>query len=163
LLTDCDSSVLRVFIEENGIASLLRAAHIGETDGRRLQIDCIRTLCLFIRSSTKKENIKLCPSQSVAMDKQFDIVFESEFFPTLISVVGARRWWLAEIADVWLPSMLRLCEIRPGERQIWRNVEAVFRQFAELNIEEDGYQQMLDDLDRVNQILETRTTKEGTE
>jgi hypothetical protein len=41
--------------------------------------------------------------------------------------------------------MLRLCEIRP-EEQMWRSLEGVFRHFAELNVEQDEYQQMLDDL-----------------
>jgi hypothetical protein len=163
LITDCDSTVLRAFTEENGITTLLRAANTGDIDSRRLQIYCIRTLCVFIRSSTncrvKKENDLLCPSQSVGMEKQFDIIFESEFFTTLIAVVGARRWWLAEIVDIWLPSMLRLCEIRP-EEQIWSSVECVFRDFAELNVEEDGYQRMIDDLDQMNDIIGIRTTKE---
>jgi hypothetical protein len=163
LITDCDSTVLRVFTEENGIATLLRAANTGDIDSRRLQIDCIRTLCVFIRSSTncrvKENNLnQVCPSQYTAMEKQFNIIFESEFFTTIIAVVGARRWWLAEIVDIWLPSMLCLCEIRP-EEQMWRSVEGVFRHFAELNVEEDGYQQMLDDLDQMNQIIETRTMK----
>ncbi|KIM45475.1 hypothetical protein M413DRAFT_341491 [Hebeloma cylindrosporum] len=153
LITDCDSTVLGVFTEENGIAALLRAANTGDTDSRRLQIDCIRALCVFIRSSTSL-------SQPLGMEKQFDIIFESEFFTTLIAVVGARRWWLAEIVAIWLPSMLRLCVIRP-EEQIWRSVEGVFRHFAELNVEEDGYQRMLDDLDQMNQIIMgARTTKE---
>ena len=157
LITDCDSTVLRVFTEENGIAALLHAANTGDFDSRRLRIDCIRTLCVFIRSSTNfrvKENNKVFPSQSIAMEKQFDIIFESDFFTTLIAVVGTRRWWLAEIVDIWLPSMLRLCEIRP-EEQIWRSVEGVFREFAELNVEEDKYQQMLNDLDQMNQIIGT--------
>ena len=163
LITDCDSTILRVLTEENGIAALLRAVRTGDTDSRRLQTDCIRTLCVLIRSSTNccaaKDNDNVCPSQSIGMEKQLDIIFESEFFTTLIAVVGARRWWLAEVADIWLPSMLRLCEIRP-EDPIWRSVESVFRHFAELNVEEDGYQRMVDDLDQMNQIIGTQTTKE---
>lgn len=157
LLTNCDSTVLRAFTEENGITILLRAGNTGDIDSRRLPICCIRALCVFISTScrVKKENNMVSVG---GMEKQFDTIFESEFFTTLIAVVGARRWWLAEIVDIWLPSMLCLCEIRP-EEQIWRSVECVFRDFAELNVEEDGYQRMLDDLDQMNQIIGTRITE----
>ncbi|KAF8971185.1 hypothetical protein BDZ97DRAFT_2039812 [Flammula alnicola] len=156
LLADCQSSVIRIFTEENGIAVLLRAAHTGDTDSRRLQLDCIRTLCVFIKSSAAcyLQEEPLCPSHSPSLEKQFNLIFCSDFFKTLISAVGARRWWLAEIADIWLPSLLPLCQIRP-EEQIWRRVEVVFRNFAENNIGEEGSERMVDDLDKMKSFLKS--------
>ncbi|KDR74980.1 hypothetical protein GALMADRAFT_248800 [Galerina marginata CBS 339.88] len=158
LLTNCQSSVIHVFTEENGFAALLRAAHTGDTDSRRLQLDCIRTLCVFIRSSTNTSvrQEANCPSQSPAQEKQLNAIFQSDFFTTLISAVGARRWWLPEIADTWVPSLLCLCRVSPHEH-IWRSVEAVFRNFAEINVGEDGLQRLVDDLDEMKAILDVRT------
>lgn len=155
LLTGCQSDVVRAFTEANGIATLLHLSNAGDTDSRRLQIDCIRTLCIFIQSSTTcyLTQEAMCPSHSPSIEKQFDEIFASDFFKTLLSTVASRHWWLSEIADCWLPSLLRLCEIRPQE-QIWKRVEVVFRDFAENNVGEEGSKRIISDLKTLGQISE---------
>ena len=154
LLKDCDTAVVRAFTEERGMATMLRLSNAGDTDSRRLQTDCIRTLCIFIQSTTARclSIDILCPSHSPSIDKQFDDVFQSDFFKVLLFTVGSRHWWLAEIADTWLPSLLQLCRLRPQE-PIWLKVEAVFRDFAENHVGEEGSQFMMDNLDKMNTIL----------
>ena len=139
---------------ERGMATMLRLSNAGDTDSRRLQTDCIRTLCIFIQSTTARclSTDILCPSHSPSIDKQFDDVFQSDFFKVLLFTVGSRHWWLAEIADTWLPSLLQLCRLRPQE-PIWLKVEAVFRDFAENHVGEEGSQFMMDNLDKMNTIL----------
>lgn len=158
MLTDCSSSVVEVFMEENGISTLLRVAHTGDTDSRRLQLDCLRTLCIFIRSSAmivpSEDPLQNSHSHSLALEEQFDVVFQSDFFTTLIAAVGGRRWWLPEIAEIWVPSLMHLCQVQP-QHQIWRSVEAVFRDFAEINDGEEGSQRLLDDLDKMRTIIDT--------
>ncbi|CAA7260615.1 unnamed protein product [Cyclocybe aegerita] len=152
LLGDCHPTVVLAFIEENGVAALLRVACTGDTDNRRLQIDCIRMLCIFVQSSNDCSLQIEFPSFSEALKKQFDDLFQSNFFPTIISVISARRWWLPEIAEIWVPSILYLCEARPHE-SVWPGVEAVLRKFAELNVGEDGSHRLVDNLDRMAAIL----------
>ncbi|KAJ3508337.1 hypothetical protein NLJ89_g5812 [Agrocybe chaxingu] len=152
LLADCHPTVVLAFIEENGVAALLRVACVGDIDNRRLQIDCIRMLCIFVRSSNDCSLPLEFPSFSDALKRQFDNIFQSNLFPTLVSVVSARRWWLPEIAEIWVPSLLYLCEERPHE-SVWPSVEAVLRKFAELNVGEDGSRRLVDDLDRMAAIL----------
>ncbi|KAH9484897.1 hypothetical protein JR316_0001799 [Psilocybe cubensis] len=153
LLTNCPSSVVRSFAEENGVPALLRSAHAGETDSRRLQIECIRTLCIFIHSSASSSTVgTLCPSHPPAIEKQFDAIFQSDFFIILIAVIDARRWWLEEIAEIWVPSLLLLCQARPHER-IWKSVETVLRKFAELNDGEHGSERLIADLDKMKDIF----------
>ncbi|KAF9473405.1 hypothetical protein BDN70DRAFT_965244, partial [Pholiota conissans] len=155
LLRDCRNDVVRAFTEVNGIATLIHLSNAGDIDSRRLQIDCIRTLCIFIQSVTKcyQNEEAPCPSHSPSIEKQFDEIFASDFFKTLLTTVGSRHWWLPEIADCWLPSLLLLCEIRPKE-QVWTRVETVFRNFAENNIGEEGSKRMVDDLKTLRSLLE---------
>lgn len=153
LLVDCHLPVLRVFLDGNGISTLLRASHAGDTDSRKLQVDCMRTLCIFLRRVAacrlrQKEFSVLYPSSEIKLDT----IFRSDLFTTLISIISVQRWWLEEIADVWLPSLLELCEVTPNEH-IWRNVEIVFGKFAENHIGEDKYPRMLKDLDRMKEVL----------
>ncbi|KAF9473403.1 hypothetical protein BDN70DRAFT_817287 [Pholiota conissans] len=157
ILRDCQSDVIRAFTESNGIANLIQLsnANAGHIAIRRLQLDCIRTLCVFIQSSTKcyVKQEELCPSHSPSLEKQFDEIFASDFFKTLLATVGVRRWWLAEIADCWLPSLLLLCAVKPKE-QVWKRVEVVFKNFAENNVGEEGSKRMVNDLKTLRSLLE---------
>ncbi|KAF8894368.1 hypothetical protein CPB84DRAFT_1295632 [Gymnopilus junonius] len=156
ILIACSSSVVNVFMEENGISTLLRVARTGDTDSRRLQLDCLRILCIFIQSSAtafSSEN-PLGQSRSPALEEQFDIIFQSDFFTTLIATVGGRRWWLSEIAEIWVPALIHLCQVQP-QHHLWRSVETVFRDFAEINDGEEGSQRLLDDLGRLRTIIDS--------
>ncbi|KAF9526501.1 hypothetical protein CPB83DRAFT_794580 [Crepidotus variabilis] len=152
LLLDGHPLVVEAFSDQNGVSTLVRAANTGDTDSRRLQIDCIRTLCLFIQSAAR-----LGTEQA---GKHCEVIFHSEadFFSTLISAIGARRWWLPEVADVWLPSLVLLCEVRPRE-QVWIFVESSFRNFAELHCAEDGAQRMLKSLEALRSIMPDPTSE----
>lgn len=157
-LKDCDTSVIRVFTEENGIATFLRLTTTAETYSWRLQTDCMRTLCIFINSTSTLylSQQDLCPSHLPSIQLQFNEIFASDFFKILLFAVNSRQWWLAEIADIWLPSLLQLCRIRPQE-QIWQKVETVFRDFAETHIGEEGSRHMLDDLNQMSKMWKLGT------
>jgi len=160
LLTNCDQEVTQVFFEGNGIGTLLRAAHAGDTDSRRLQIDCIRALCVLIHSSTTWTKRVVSPPELpplLFIEKHFDALFQSEFFTTLITIVSGRKWWLPEIAETWLPSILHLCHARPGE-SVWSSVETAFKNFAELHCEEDGSKRMMNDLEKMGCIINRSRT-----
>jgi len=153
LLVDCHLPVLRAFLEGNGIPVLLRASRAGDTDSRKLQVVCMRTLCIFLRRSAacrlrQKEFSVIYPSLEINLD----VIFHSDLFTTLLSIISVQRWWLEEIAEIWLPSLLELCEVTPDE-YIWRSVETIFRNFAENHDGEDKYPRMLKDLDRMREIL----------
>ena len=153
MLVDCHLATLQAFLEGNGISALLRASHTGGTDSRKLQLDCMRTLCIFLRRVAacrlrQKEFSVVYPSSEIKLDA----IFHSDLFTTLISIVSTQRWWLEDVAEVWLPSLLELCTVTPDE-PIWRSVETVFRKFAENHDGEDKYPRMLKDLDRVKEIL----------
>jgi hypothetical protein len=155
LLVDCHFPVLQAFLDGNGISALLRASHAGETDSRKLQLHCMRTICILLQRSAlcrlrQKEFSIIYPSSEIDLD----VIFHSDLFTTLLSAVSMQRWWLEEIAEIWLPSLLELCEVMPDE-QIWRSVETVFRNFAENHDGEDKYPRMLKDLDRMKEILES--------
>lgn len=138
LLTHCQMAVCQAFSDNNGINAVLRAAKAGNVDSRRLQIDSLRVLCAFIFSSTSlyigKGYLDGCPD----FDRQFDLIFKSEFFEILCSVVASRRWWLFEVSSHWMPALLQLCRIRAKE-SVWQDVVDIFQEFAERNINEEGH------------------------
>lgn len=145
LLTKCTLPVSKAFTDGNGIAAVLRAAKAGDVDSRRLQIDSLRTLCAFIDSSTVLyAETSVLPLHPV--EEQFDLVFQSNFFETLCSVVASRHYWLFEVSGHWMPALVQLCRIRPNQ-VVWKMVVKVFRDFAERNMGEDGYVETLSHLD----------------
>jgi hypothetical protein len=150
LLTRCSLPVTEAFVDNNGINAVLRAAKAGNVDSRRLQIDSLRTLCAFIGSSTALHKDGSTDNRTI-LNAQFDLVFQSEFFETLCSVVGSRRWWLFEISGHWMPSLVHLCHLRPHE-SVWKMVVKVFRDFAERNVGEDGYMETLSHLDVISDV-----------
>lgn len=162
LLKRYQREIIQVLIEEDGINTLLQTARTGDMDSRRLQIECIRAICVVIQHSTScylQENA-LCPSHVAALSKQFDDIFRSTFFPTLISVLDIRIWWLGEIADVWVPSLVDLCRIKP-EEPIWKRLLTVFATFERNNFNEEGSEKMSKDLETMRSIV--KLSGEGTE
>ncbi|KAJ7691282.1 hypothetical protein B0H17DRAFT_564794 [Mycena rosella] len=150
LLSKCSLAVSQAFVENNGINAVVRAARAGAVDSRRLQIDSLRTMCAFITSTTNEYNA--VGTSHPALDEQFDVLLESEFFDTLTSIITSRRWWLFEVSGHWLPAIVELCRIRPGAK-VWPNVWKTFKEFAERNVGEDGYSETLAHLDVIRRVL----------
>jgi len=144
VLTRCAAPVAQAFTDQNGIGIVLRAAKAGNIDSRRLQIDSLRTLCAFIASSTTTCSEKA--AASLPTEAQLDLIFDSDFFDVLCSVVASRRWWLFEVSGHWMPALVQLAGIRPQEG-VWKMVVKVFRDFAERNVGEEGYTETLAHLD----------------
>jgi len=159
LLLDDYGTVLQAFEDGNGISTLLRAALTGDSDSRRLQFDCIRTLCIFFQRSFGSQPDDFIWTHSVRLEKQLDVIFQSDFFNIVVSTIGGRKWWLSEVSLIWLPSLLRLCEIRPQE-DVWKTVESAFRAFAEENIGEDGCDQLLVGLDQMKKMIQLHNSLE---
>ncbi|PPQ71281.1 hypothetical protein CVT24_012335 [Panaeolus cyanescens] len=177
LLEGGGTDVLQTFIENRGVAVLLRRAHTGETDSRVLQFAAIRTLCVFLRrlmvKSSKRYNIapwtldsmndanldtrseksSSSSPDSAVVTEQLDQLFKSDFFPTLLSIIGGRRWPLPEVAEVWMPALVLVCEARP-EEPIWRSVVSMFRGFAERNAHGMDEQTLLDLVERMEGVLD---------
>ncbi|KAJ7141457.1 hypothetical protein C8R44DRAFT_247302 [Mycena epipterygia] len=151
LLSQCSLAVSQAFIDGNGINAVVRAARAGAVDSRRLQIDSLRTMCAFIASTTQEYKKKT--TSHPALDAQFDVLFQSDFFDTLCSVVASRRWWLFEVSGHWLPAIVELCRIRP-DAKVWQNVLKTFKEFAERNVGEDGYSETLSHLDVIRKVSE---------
>ncbi|KAF8149505.1 hypothetical protein B0H34DRAFT_757903 [Crassisporium funariophilum] len=152
ILLDCELSVIRVFLEKNGPAALLRAARAGDTDSRRLQLDCMRTLCIFIRSCVPYSLSTMHSSTDATLNDLFHSgIFQSDFFPVLTSIISQQRWWIPEIADIWVPSLLALSQWWPHE-QAWKGAESVLRVFAD-NHDESEYCRLSKDLDKMKDIL----------
>ncbi|KAK0476673.1 hypothetical protein IW261DRAFT_1489514 [Armillaria novae-zelandiae] len=152
LLHRCSVVVLKAFTVGNGINAVLRATKVGLVDSRRLQIDSLRTLCAFIDSSTRLSiEGQQDDSTHAILNSQFNLIFESDFFDTLVSVIAERRWWLFEVSGHWMPALVQLCRIRPHE-DVWKIVIKVFRDFAERNDGEDGYTETLRHLDTMTKL-----------
>jgi len=147
-------AVLDVFIEGKGIAALLRVAHIGDTGRRRIQLDCIRNICLFVRVVTEyySSDTSLSEAVKITKEERLDHIFQSDFFPTLNQIVVARRWWLPEVSEIWMPALVKLCEIRPGE-SVWRTVQPTLRNFAESNEGKHGCAQLMNDLESMQMFM----------
>ncbi|KIK00226.1 hypothetical protein K443DRAFT_679316 [Laccaria amethystina LaAM-08-1] len=156
LMVDSSPSVVQAFVDGNGINVLLRAAHTGDTDSRPLQLNCLRTLCIFIRSSAGVFLRKEYHDQKQA-EAQVDQIFHSDFFNTLLAFVSVRRWWLPEIVDIWLPSLVSLCQIRPSD-PIWGTTYAIFQKFADGNEGEDGCSRLLSDLKTIRDLHDAGAT-----
>ncbi|KAF8971182.1 hypothetical protein BDZ97DRAFT_1914191 [Flammula alnicola] len=155
LLLDSQLSVVDAFIEGKGIAALLRVAHTGDTASRHLQLDCMRNLCLFIRSTAEHHHYsRLGHGSDCVNEDRLDHIFRSDFFSTLIPIIAARRWWLPEIAEIWVPALVKLCQLRPYE-PVWRGVEAALRKFSDFYEGKDGYYQLINDLDEMKALTES--------
>ncbi|KAJ7497568.1 hypothetical protein FB451DRAFT_1076388 [Mycena latifolia] len=150
LLSKCSLPVSQAFVEGNGINAVVRAARAGAVDSRRLQIDSLRTMCAFIASTTNQ--YKAMGTSHSALDSQFDVLLQSDFWDTLNSIVASRRWWLFEVSGHWLPAIVELCRIRP-EAKVWPQVLKTFKDFADRNVGEEGYSETLSHLDVIRKIL----------
>ncbi|KDR74982.1 hypothetical protein GALMADRAFT_140546 [Galerina marginata CBS 339.88] len=154
IFSNAHPAVVDTFIEGKGIAILLRAALTGDTGSRRLQLDCMRNLCLFIGTVAHYSLLdasSVHPPNSLNHD-HLDHIFHSEFFSTLNMIVTAHRWWLPEINEIWVPALVKLCQLRPQE-PVWIGVEATFRKFAEDNEGKDGAHRLLNDLDHMKVLI----------
>lgn len=156
LLTQCPMPVSQAFSESNGVNAVLRAAKAGNVDSRRLQIDSLRALCAFIDSSTSIYTQSNYFEGHPDLDRQFDLVFKSDFFETLCSVVASRRWWLFEVSGHWMPALLQLCYLRP-KVMAWRTVIKTFQDFAERNVEEEGYTETMRQLKEMKEVIFVET------
>ncbi|KAK7045548.1 hypothetical protein VNI00_007380 [Paramarasmius palmivorus] len=147
LMWGCRPPILDAFAESKGIHAVLRAAKAGREDSRRLQIDSLRTLCTFINSATKH----CMDDEKGTLDPLIDSIFDSDFFETICSFIGTRRWWLYEISGDWMPALVRLCTLRP-DKPVWPLVVKVFGQFTNRNNGEDGYRETIRQLDDLKRI-----------
>ncbi|KAF9568167.1 hypothetical protein CPC08DRAFT_702595 [Agrocybe pediades] len=147
-------AVLDVFIQGDGITALLRVARLGDTGQRRIQLECIRNICLFVRVVTEYyfSDVTLTETVQATKDKRLDYIFQSDFLLILHQVVAVRRWWLPEVADIWMPALVKLCEIRPGEA-IWQLVEPTLRKFAEANEGKHGCLKLMSDLETMRMFI----------
>ncbi|KAJ7217770.1 hypothetical protein GGX14DRAFT_438234 [Mycena pura] len=152
LLSRCSLAVSQAFVESNGISAVVRAAR--RDDSKRLQIDSLRTVCAFIASTAHE--YKVTSVSQVALDTHLDVLFQSDFFDTLCSIVASRRWWLFEVSGHWLPAIVELCQIRPNAK-VWQNVLKTFKEFAERNVGEEGYSDTLRHLDDIRKIANQDT------
>ena len=86
------------------------------------------------------------------LERQFDLIFRSDFFETLCSVVASRRWWLFEVSGHWMPALHHLCLLRP-RAVVWRTVITTFQEFAERNVAEEGHMETLRQLNEMRQAV----------
>ncbi|ESK97306.1 hypothetical protein Moror_17737 [Moniliophthora roreri MCA 2997] len=142
LLWCCKVPILDAFAENRGVHAVLRVARAGREDSRRLQIDCLRTLCTFIDSATHRR----MDDEKDSLDPLIDSIFESDFFEILCSFIASRRWWLYEVSGDWMPALVRLCALRPN-KPVWPLVVKVFTHFTNRNHGEDGCKETIRQLD----------------
>ncbi|KXN90823.1 hypothetical protein AN958_03477, partial [Leucoagaricus sp. SymC.cos] len=144
--------VMEAFMERDGLNALLHLANTGNIDSRKLQMDSLRALSTFIKTSAtlQLEDSDFPPSF-------FDAIFQSSFLKTLCSLITTGRWWIPDVGEVWLPALVKLCMVRPDDPN-WRTVEQTFRKYA--NMREGEYRQS-DLTDNLYRIRELRRHLEG--
>ncbi|GLB40922.1 hypothetical protein LshimejAT787_0901370 [Lyophyllum shimeji] len=160
LLSECRLAVVEAFTECSGINAILRAAMFGDIDNRRLQVDCWRTLCAFINSSTALylKDRELARSETAA-EHQLDTIFQSDFFEIVCAVIASRRWWLFEVSGRWIPTFVTLCTLRPHET-VWSKLMKVIQDMNEKDREHEG---MLDILDQIEAIIQTNPVRHASD
>jgi len=123
LLAGCPISVVQAFTESGGINAVLRTVRVGGIGHQQLQGDSWRTLCICMNASITFGDLKHEPPSdlSIIIRNQLDAIFHSDFFETFCSVITSRPWWLIEVTDDWIPTLTKLCCLRPYE-SVWRNV-----------------------------------------
>ncbi|KAF9568169.1 hypothetical protein CPC08DRAFT_757671 [Agrocybe pediades] len=151
LLLDCSSPVLEAFEEGKGVVTLVHVARTSENDSRRLQLECIRTLYIYLRGCLQTVDL----TQRHKLDGRLDSIFQSDFFNAVNSTLTSQMWWLPEVALLWMPCMLRMCQIRPQE-DIWSSVQVAFRNFAESHIGANACDQLLEDLERMEKTKQNQ-------
>lgn len=147
ILASYSLSSANAFMGGGGLNVLLQISNTGNTDGRKLQMDSLRVLCIFVYMSATlyiQDEGDFSPSF-------FDNVFESDFLKTLCSVVAAGKWWLDDVAHLWAPTLLKLCMVRPDDPG-WLNVERRFWEYADLHQTENGYPLLLENLNSIGDL-----------
>jgi hypothetical protein len=123
LLAGCPISVVQAFTESGGINAVLRTVKVGGIGHNQLQSDTWRTLCICMNASILFGDLQHEPPSdlSIIIRNQLDAIFHSDFFETFCSAITSRPWWLFEVSDDWIPTLAKLCCLRPHEG-VWRNV-----------------------------------------
>ncbi|KAF9269108.1 hypothetical protein L218DRAFT_1072754 [Marasmius fiardii PR-910] len=158
LVANCTPPVIAAFTESQGIPAILRVAKAGSEDSRRLQIESFRTLFTFIRNVATQHQFRTHLQNTEEPNAHIDTIFQSEFLEVLCSFITRRRWWLFEISGDWMPTLFRLCKLRPDE-PVWATVVRVFKDFANRNFGEDGYMETIALLD----VMAAITNNDNTE
>ncbi|KAG7094007.1 hypothetical protein E1B28_007636 [Marasmius oreades] len=151
LVSDCTLPVMAAFTESQGIPAILRLMKAGGEDSRRPQIESLRTLFTFIRNVTMQYQFQTHIQNVEELNLHVDTIFQSEFFEIFCSFISKRRWWLYEISGDWMPTLFRLCKLRPAQ-PVWVMVVRVFREFTNQNFGEDGYMETVALLDAMAAI-----------
>ncbi|KAF9010715.1 hypothetical protein BDQ17DRAFT_1346767 [Cyathus striatus] len=149
LLSGCTAEVIKAFIDADGVHALTKVAHAGNMDSRRLQLESVRTLCAFIKSSTVlyfQESKQHQTKEVFGIDYLFGPIFRSDFFQVLCQLLGSQRWWVPEVVDMWVPALIQLCRICPDET-VWSMIEGFLRKFAEYNQGQDEYLRLITSID----------------
>ena len=123
LLAGCPISVVQAFTESGGINAVLRTVKVGGIGHQRLQGDSWRTLCICMNASIPFGDLEheLPSDLSTIIKNHLDAIFHSDFFETFCSAIISRPWWLIEVSDDWIPTLVKLCRLRPYE-SVWRSV-----------------------------------------
>jgi hypothetical protein len=151
-LTSCEMPVCTAFAKADGVEIILRVSRTAVMSSRRLAVDGIRVLFAYTNSLIQLiAEADLDAEERACLTSEVDDIFESDFFDTLCTVVSLRRWWLFEVSAHWMPCLQRLCTSRPRER-IWPNVLKTFQQFADKNVNEEGYQDTINSLESMRQV-----------
>ncbi|KAF5328833.1 hypothetical protein D9619_011687 [Psilocybe cf. subviscida] len=164
ILEDASPTVIDAFVAGDGLRILTYAAQTGDTSSRRLQLDCMRNLCLFIGGAAdycvSPESLPSTALNTVGNTKDaiLDYIFQFDaFFQTLHSMVSSRRWWLPEIVEVWVPELLKLCRLRPRETG-WLSLHAALEKFSGRNEGKDGHDRLFRDLSEMKSLLSPSRT-----
>jgi hypothetical protein len=147
ILSSYSLSSVNAFMDGGGLNTLLQISNTGNIDGRKLQMDSLRVLCTFVYMSATlyfEDNDDFSTSF-------FDNIFQSDFLKTLCGVVAAGKWWLADVAELWAPTLLKLCRVRPDDPS-WQNVERRFWKYAELHQTANGCPVLIENLNRIRDL-----------
>lgn len=145
-LASYSTTVMETFLDEGGMDTLLHIANTGNIDGRRSQMDSLRALCTFVKASAtlQLEDDDFPPSF-------FDAIFQSSFLKTLCMLLTTGRWWMPDVAEVWLPALVKLCRVRSDDPG-WRKVEQSFWKYAILHQNEYRRSDLIDNLTRIRNL-----------
>lgn len=139
---------LDAFMEGGGLETLLHIANTGnKVDGRILQTDSLRILCTFVHAIADLHS----QDEEGFPSSYFDAVLRGDFLNTFCAVVTTGKAWLKDVAKIWAPALVVLCEARPTSPG-WRNLERTFWKYADLHQTENDYDVLMGSLHRIREL-----------
>ena len=152
LLAGCPISVVQTFTESGGISAVLRTVKEGGVGHQQLQGDSWRILCICVNASIMLGDLKHEPPSglSIFVRNQLDAIFHSDLFETFCSAITSRPWWLIEVSDDWIPTLAKLCRLRPYEG-VWRSVIKVINDANAKTHDHQGISEAMNELENMLQ------------